>query len=488
MSKDKDHSMDLLFKPRNIALFEAKEKLYYFLSGFKEHGYDQNNLYLISPTEEEVLGLKCYKSIDDIPSDSIDLFILAVRRELLIDSLNNILSKKKVKFIHFFSAGTGESDELGVKIEKELREIIKNNNNTRAIGPNCMGVYCPEGKNTYSPTFPKEPGNIGLIFHSGDLHSKMILYSSFKYNMAFSKGVSVGNCIDLQISDFLEYFNRDDDTDFVCVYFEGFSKYGETEGKRLFNVLKNMNKPVLILRGGRTTRAQTAVYTHTGSLGSTRKMWQAVYTQTRAIEVGGLLDDLIDYANMFNQFFKKYHNLPIDEQLKYYPKGKNALCILWSGGLGILDTDALTELGIELPYFEGEALERLREVYPLKIGSLSNPLDLPWIVVSDIFPKICKAAVTDQIDFIILETDSPMHWDKERFQKYYNNLIEIRDHVNSLNKYLILILPEYPHRARLKYYKRLLNEGFIVYPSIKRAAKSFLALYEYGKKIRAFYS
>ncbi|MHA1292422.1 MAG: CoA-binding protein [Promethearchaeota archaeon] len=482
-----NNSLDELFKPKTIAIYEAKEKLYYFINGYKTFGFNRENLYLISPNENKVLGIDCYKSIEDIPTNTIDLFILAVRRELIIESLLEKIKKKEVKFIHFFSAGTGESDELGIKIEDNIRKILyKNNNKTRAIGPNCMGVYCPIGKNTYSPTFPQEPGNIGLIFHSGDLHSKMIIYSSFRYDLKFSKGVSVGNCVDLQISDFLKYFNNDEETDFVCVYFEGFSKYKEMEGKRLFNTLKNMKKPVLFLRGGRTNRAQAAVASHTGSLGTPQKMWQAVFTQTPTINAGDSLDDLIDRAYIFNDFFKKYRNISFEEQIKYYPNDKNALVILWSGGLGIIDTDVLTELGVKLPHFEGKEKEKLMEVYPLKIGSLSNPLDLPWIVATDLFSKICKAAITNKINVIFLETDSPLHWDKERFQQYYKNLLSIKKYADSKNKIFILILPEYPHRIRTKYYKKLLKDDFIVYPSIKRAAKSFLALYDYGKKLKSF--
>ncbi|MHA1148794.1 MAG: CoA-binding protein [Promethearchaeota archaeon] len=485
MIKESNISLDLLFKPKNVAIYEAKDKLYYFISGYEQHGFDIDKFYLINPKEEQVMNIKCYKTIESIPEDTIDLFIIAVRRELIISILKEILDKKKVNFIHFFSAGTTEADAIGEKIELEIKEILNSKNlTTRAIGPNCMGVYCPNGKNTYSPAFPKESGNIGLIFHSGDLHSKMITYGSERYKFRYSKGVSVGNCIDLQISDFLRYFNQDEETDFICIYFEGFPKHHKEEGKTLFKALKEMKKPVLFLRGGRTSRAQTAVLTHTGSLGTPTKMWDAVFKQTHAIQVDGILDDLIDYANIFNEFFKRYKHLSIEERMKFYPKSKKALVILWSGGLGILDTDALTEIGIELPYFEGKTLKKLREVYPLKIGSLSNPLDLPWIVTTDIFVELSKAAVGENIDVVLLETDSPMHWDSERFEKYYNNLKSIRDHVNSLNKFFILILPEYPHPIRNKYYKRLIADGFIVYPSIRRAGKSFITLFQYGKKIK----
>ncbi|MGQ4872510.1 MAG: CoA-binding protein [Promethearchaeia archaeon] len=490
MTNLKAPDLDRLFKPRNIIIYEAKDKLYYFLNGLKEHGFDLNKLYLINHSESEVLGLKCYKNVDDIPDDEIDLLILAVRREILVKALREVISKKKINFIHFFSAGTGEADDVGEQIEKELYNMLKNElKETRAIGPNCMGVYCPAGKNTYSPTFPTEPGKIGLIFHSGDLHSKTITYGLMRYNLKYAKGVSVGNCVDLQVSDFLLYFNEDDDIDIICVYFEGFSKFYNHEGRKLFNILKNMNKPVLFLKGGRTKRAQTAVSSHTGSLGTPQRIWNAIFKQTPTINAGKNLDDLLDTAFLFDHFFKKYKRqkrIQNKELIKYFPKTKNAILVVWSGGLGIIDTDELIELGINLPQFKGAKLEKLRNVYPLKIGSLSNPLDLPWIVATDIFVNLCKAAIDDDIDLFIIETDSPLYWDEERFNRYYNNLLKIKEHIESLNKILILVLPEYPHKVRQNYYKKLLNDCFIVYPSINRAAMAFLRLYEYGSKLNKF--
>ncbi len=484
MTSDNSISLDLLFKPKTIAIYTASEKLYYFITGFIEFGFNLDNLYLISAKDKELFGIKCYESLDDIPEE-IDLCIMAVRRDLLVQAITEVLEKKKVKFIHFFSAGGAETDEKGLKIEAELIDIMKKHNHkTRSIGPNCMGVYCPKGNNTYSPTFPKESGNIGLIFHSGDLHSKMLIYSNFRYGITFSKGASIGNCVDLQIADFLEYFNQDDETDIICIYFEGFSRFRKLEGSNLLKVLKSMRKPVLFLRGGRTQRAQTAVLTHTGSLGTGQKIWDAVFNQTPTINAGTILNDLMNKTYLFYEFYKKYKNLTLEEKIQKYPKTNNVLVILWSGGLGILDTDELTELGVNLPLFQGETIENLRNVYPLTLGSYLNPLDLPWIVSQEIFADICKAAVTEIIDLVILETDAPLHWDEERSKVYWNNLKQIRDHVNSLDKLFILILPEYPHPNQRRYRKELFDEGFIVYSSVREAAKAFLSLYEYGKKKR----
>ena len=477
-------SLDGLFKPKNVAIYEAKEKFAYFIEGFKTQGFNLTNLYLISPTEEELFGIKCYKSIENVPTDTIDLLILAVRREILIPTLKEILSKKKVNFIHFFTAGTGEYDDIGLKIENDLKELLDYKYpNIKAIGPNCMGIYCPNGKNSYLPMFPTESGIIGLVFHSGDLCSRTIMYGSIRYNLTFSKGASIGNCVNLQVSDFLEYLEQDNETEIISIYFEGFTRYTKLEGRKLFNILKTMRKPVLFLRGGKTKRGQSAVLTHTGSLGTDEKIWQTIYKQTPLIEVGSSLDELIDFIFIFNKFYKDNQELTLKQQIDLYPKGKNALVILWSGGLGIIDTDTLTELGVNLPLFNDETIEKLMQIYPVKIGSLSNPLDLPWISRSEGYLDLCKAAISENVDLIIMHSD-PRRRDKKSFEDYYNLLKEIRDHVESLKKILILIVPEYPDNWRKKYYQMLLKDNFIVYPDLERAAKAFLAFYEHGQKLR----
>ena len=93
-------SLELLFKPRNVVILNFSQKIAFFVEGFKRQGFDLENLYLISTKEEEYSDIKCYKTFDDIQEATIDLLILSVRRELLIKSLGDILSKKKVKFVH----------------------------------------------------------------------------------------------------------------------------------------------------------------------------------------------------------------------------------------------------------------------------------------------------------------------------------------------------------------------------------------------------
>ncbi len=476
-------SLKWLFKPRNVAIFEAKEKLGYFIGGFKSQGFNLDNLYLVSPTEQQLFNITCYKSFDEIPVDSIDLLILAVRREKLIASLNEIASKIKIKFIHIFTAGTGEFDDVGMEIEKGLKDFFDKHTEIRGIGPNCMGVYCPSGHNAYLPMFPTDDGNIGLIFHSGDLHSKAINFAYGRYRLTFKFGASIGNCLDLQVTDFLEYFDQDDGCDIIGIYFEGFSRYQESAGRKLFEILTRMKKPILLLRGGMTKRGQSAVLTHTGSLGSEERVWKAVIKQTPLIEVEISLDEMVDYLFMFHCFFKKNRNKSYENQIKLYPRGKNVLVILWSGGLGILDTDTLTRVGLNVPLFSESIKKNLMKVYPIKVGSLSNPLDLPWVSRSARYMELCKAAISENIDLVVMHTNAWGKGDPARFESYYNNIKRIRDYIESLNKILILILAETPHQYRNDYHELLIDDNFIVYPSVERGAKAFLKLYEYGRKI-----
>ena len=490
MNRDNSNSLDILFSPRNIVIYRASEKLDYFLMGLKEQRFDESKLYLINPDKNEVFGMKCLKSIEEVPEDTIDLLILAIGRIKLLDNLKQLIAKKRILTMHIFTAGLGESDAVGKEIEKELMGILHNGeNNIRAIGPNCMGVYSPKGNLAYEPFLPLEPGKISLVFQSGDLHSQTIRIGARRYNLRYAKGASVGNCVDLQLSEFLQYYNNDNDTDIIGVYFEGFSKLHPNEGRQFFKVLKNVSKPVLFMNGGKTERAQTAVLTHTGSIGSSKKIWDSIVKQTPIVEVPTSMDDMVDYLYLFNNYIHRFKRQEIKIPDIKYPTGKNVLLVLWSGGFGIIDTNMLTEIGLNVPYFDGEQLEKLRKIYPIKIGSLNNPLDMPWISSTKKYFEVVTTAISGNIDLVIIETDIyGDEFQSEYFKNYYTNITRIKEYTESLGKMFMLILPQYTSKYREKYLNKLFKDNFIVYPSVRRAGKSFLALYEYGRKIKALRS
>ena len=204
MDADTNRTLDTLFNPRNIAIYKASNKLDYFLMGLREHNFPTDKLYLVNPEVEDVFGQKTIKSLEEIPEDTIDLLILAIGRDKIIETLKSLIQQKTIKTIHIFTAGLGESDNVGKEIEKQMMDILHSDeHDIRAIGPNCMGVYSPNGHIAYEPFLPIEPGNISFVFQSGDLHSQTIRIGASRYNLKYSKGASVGNCLDLQVSEFL---------------------------------------------------------------------------------------------------------------------------------------------------------------------------------------------------------------------------------------------------------------------------------------------
>jgi acyl-CoA synthetase (NDP forming) len=485
-NKKKDKNLDPFFKPKTVAIYGASERgsTKHFVGGMEIQGFDKSKLYLINPSKEELFGLKVYKSLKEVPEEEIDHLILSIRRDILVQSLKEIFSQKKVNSIQIFTAGTGEYDDDGIQIEKDIKDMLDDDKiETRIIGPNCMGIYSPTGHLAYLKSFPQESGNISLIFQSGDLHTRLIKFGNLRYDLKFSKGVSIGNTVDLQISEVLEYFNNDEETDIIAVYFEGFSTLHPNEGKKLLKTLKTIKKPVLFMRGGETKRGQTAVLTHTGTIGTKQKIWDAVFKQTSIIKVPSSLDSILDYIYIFYTYINRYKKLGININEIPYPNAKNTLVVLWSGGFGILATDTLTKLGLNLPTFKGKSLEKLRKIYPIKIGSLCNPLDMPWIESSKEYLEISKTAIAENIDLVIIETDVAKNFKQTKhFPGYYSNLKKIKEYVESLNKILILILYQYPSPHRKEYYEMLIEEGFIVYPTLPQAANAYLALYEYGQK------
>jgi len=117
------------------------------------------------------------------------------------------------------------------------------------------------------------------------------------------------------------------------------------------------------------------------------------------------------------------------------------------------------------------------------VGSLSNPLDLPFVTYQKELAEVTKAAADENINLVLLETDAWKDIEGKRFKGYYNNLLDIRNYIESQNKIFIIILHHYPSESREIFIDMLLKDDFLVYPSLESAAKSFLKLYEYGKKV-----
>ncbi len=453
-----------LFYPKTIAFIGASNKRKWQLRGYIDRKF-QGKLYFVSKGSEKIFGIDCVKDVNDLP-DNIDHTIIAVNRDQLIDVVKKCINKNFAT-IHIFSAGTGEFDEEGRKIENEIYNLLINSS-TRAIGPNCMGLYSTGGRFSFNTSFKADPiGNVAFISQSGDLTERFVGNLNYR-GVDFSAAASIGNSISLNITDLVQYFNDDDRTEIISVYFEGFSRYHNKEGRRLFELLKKVNKPIIFLRTGKTEAGKRSAESHTGSLTTSNQIWNAVFSQTNTIQVRSF-EELIETTLAF------YHYKDL------LPQEKGILLITWSGGNATIATDLITQLGVTVPEFNIETKAKLKKL--IRFGGVVNPLDLPWKNFSDEYSKIAKIAIEEPyIGGVLAETYQPH--DKNALDNYFENLLFLKNLCQEQGKPFFLSLPFAGFQGREKYRKKIIEMGIPIFPSFEIAAKSFLNLFEYKEKLK----
>ncbi|MFX1346079.1 MAG: hypothetical protein ACFFBC_13695 [Promethearchaeota archaeon] len=463
-----------LFYPKTLAFIGANPRRIWHLGGYINR-FPKDSLYIVTDYyealmekhEEFLKGVNIYRDISEIP-DEIDHSIISVSRNRLLETIKKCL-EKKFYTIHVFSAGTGEFDEKGYEIESELYELFKNNENSRLVGPNCMGIYSPRGKFTYADNFSEQAGNFALVSQSGDLTNR-IVSSLNNRGVYFSYAASVGNSISLRTSDLIDFFNKDENTDVILSYMEGFSQFrqSELEGRIFFDSLKKNKKPLLILKGGASELGKRAASSHTGSLASQNQIWKSLFKQTNAIPIE-TFEELIDTAVLF-----RYCS-------DCEPKHNNILMITWSGGSSVLGVDSISRLnvGIDIPAIREPTHSKMKDL--IRVGSITNPLDLPDIRDDDLRFELFKLAISE--DYIcggIRLNTSPRgrrgRLNDEAIERFYTDLIRYRDICTKLKKPFMITSPD-SHNKEFR--KRLIELEIPLFPSFSRAAKAFSNLYHY---------
>jgi acetyltransferase len=291
-----------LFNPRAVGIIGANNKLFgggYFLKSLVNLGFERP-IYLFNPRlKGKVLdGYTVYGSILEVDDDhEIDYLIIAVPAKLCPELLEEC-GKKNIPFVTIFTSGFSEIGNEN--LEKRLLEIAKKYK-IRIIGPNCLGVYVPKIKLTFSLSLLKDyHGNLGMIFQSGGLAVYVAAMAQSIYGTNPSKVLSIGNQIDLNFVDFLEYFLTDNETQFVALYLENIKSI--EIGRNFLKIVKKLSlaeKPVILWKVGTGNATKEAIMSHTGGLAGNTKIWRAVAKQTGACLVRNS-HELINLAMAFN--------------------------------------------------------------------------------------------------------------------------------------------------------------------------------------------
>ena len=468
------HSFEEIIHPKAIAVVGASDNPskagYNFTRHLLEYGY-RGKIFPVNPTYPEVLGIKAYASIRDIPG-TIDYVISCVPASEVLNMLEDC-SQKGVKAVHLF---TGRFSETGRREAAELeQEILKQTRKwgIRLIGPNCMGLYYPREGLSFGYDFPKEPGPVGLASQTGGGATGFVHLAMLR-GIRFSKAISYGNALDYNESDFLDYFSQDPETEIILLYVEGVR-----DGRRFFNALRRAaaTKPVIITKGGRGESGARAIASHTASLTSSTKTWETAVAQAGAISAQDF-DEMADLAVSF------YFLPPINGQRVGIAGG--------GGGSSVLAADHCEEAGLNVIPLPPEFREELKSRGIPIWDWIGNPADVSIMGGAALtsFDILQTMAKNPNFDFLIgnVTQDAPSR--KEdiilRLQAEVNGYIKLKK--ESSKPFLVVVGDRSPGTKDHNHWRlmemseartQLLEAGIPFYPTIKRAARAARKLIDY---------
>jgi len=349
--------IDAIFHPRAIAVVGASANPdtpgYDYVHSLQAFGY-AGEIYPVNPRAEEILGLPSYPSLREAP-EPVDYVISCIPASAVLELVDDCAAKG-ARALQLFTARFSETGRPeGAALERRLAERARAAG-VRIIGPNCMGLLYPALGISFRADMPRRPGKIGLLSQSGNLLFELTYFGEPR-GLWFSKAVSYGNGIDLDESDFLEYFADDGETTVVGAYVEGVR-----DGRRFLAALKRAAaaKPVVVLKGGRTAAGGRAAASHTAALAGQRDVWDAAIAQAGAVPVD-TIEELIDMLLAF-----AYMRPGASRRLGMVGGG---------GGRSVLTADQCEELGLSVPPLPADIEERIAEKAPDLAGWLTNPVD-----------------------------------------------------------------------------------------------------------------
>jgi acetyltransferase len=381
--------MKAFFNPTSIAVVGASTRkignqiIKNLLYGYK------GKIYPINPNHQEIEGLPCFSSLDDIPNP-VDLAIILVPAPAT-PSVLEACARKGISSIMIESAGFAEVGEEGKAIQDRCMAIAKEAG-IRVWGPNCMGLVDIPGKQYLTFMHPSVyvdgllPGRIALVVQSGML-SGIFLTEMTRQGVGLGKVCSIGNKSDVDECDILEYMLGDPDTDAVALYLESMPR-----GRVFAELAKKATKPIVVLKGGQSKSGAKAAMSHTSSLSGDSRLLESV------LKISG-----ITMAKDFNQMVQLAGAMASTPEIP--PECRTAI-LTFSGGAGILTCDLLEKEKLKVAQLSEKTRSALNKIFPAWMP-VNNPVDLyPAIEINgyiSIFDQACDIVLDDpNVDVMVL--------------------------------------------------------------------------------------
>ena len=374
--KEGTQPLDVFFSPKTVAVIGATETagtvgrtILWNLVGNPFGG----TVYPINPKRPSVLGIKAYKHISEVP-EPVDLAVV-VTPAATVPGIIHDCAEEGVKAAIVISAGFKEIGPAGIELERQTL-IEARRGNMRIIGPNCLGVMSPlTGLNATFASAIARPGNVGFISQSGALCTAVLDWS-LREMVGFSAFLSIGSMLDVGWGDLIYYLGNDPRTRSIVIYME---TIGDARGFLSAAREVALNKPIIVIKAGRSEAAAKAAASHTGSLAGSDEVLEAAFRRSGVLRVNSI-------ADMF------YMAEVLSKQPS--PKGPRLTILTNAGGPGVLATDALVTTGGELTELSPEVMEALNRCLPAA-WSHNNPIDVLGDASPERYAKAVEIAAKD---------------------------------------------------------------------------------------------
>lgn len=377
-----DKKLEGLFNPQSIAVIGASDKEgkvgTVIAKNILSLGY-KGKVFLVNPTSAEIFGQKAYPSVSEIPENEVDMAIIAIPAKLVNDAVRQAASK--IKNFVIVSAGFSEIGKEGREREAELKKIA-DEFDLNILGPNCLGFIIPKIKlnASFAKGLPKK-GKVSFVSQSGALIAAIMDLAQTE-DLRFSNIISIGNKTDVDELELLDYLKADRQTKVVGMYLEGIRN-----GRKFWETASEISgkKPIVVLKAGKTEKAQKAISSHTGALAGSDEIISALFEKAGVIRV----DSLETFANLCKLV-----------SLSPSPKNEKMIIITNAGGAGVLTTDAFKNKEIKLAEISENTKTDLRSFLPVE-SSLSNPVDLLGDAQEDRYLKALEALEKEEAGTIV---------------------------------------------------------------------------------------
>ena len=349
--------LDNVLDAKSVAIIGASKNStkrgFQAIKTLKKDGFE-GEIYPVNPKEDMILGLPCYKDITDIEGP-VDLALITTPARTIPDILRQC-GKKSVAGAVIIAGGFRELGDKGKELEQQVVDAAKENG-VRLIGPNTSGMINMKNNLNLVGIEDVPKGNIALLCQSGNMALTLITEASIRGHEGFTYYVGVGNESDIKFHEYLKFFRNDPATRSILIYVEGMS-----EGRKFLQEAHKTSreKPIILLKSGRSATGKKSAGSHTGSLAGMSEVAKLAYERAGIVVIENS-DELF----------------PVAETLSSQPPVKNnRIAILADGGgHATIAADLLSDHGVELPELSEKTKTKLRKILP-EAASVTNPVDV----------------------------------------------------------------------------------------------------------------